>query len=211
MQTETLDTMTDKTQAICHWLKRSYEVSQGWSERAVAIYLQAQGDAVHARTVMASEVRNHFMSEKPDTEVVDRWKDGHKEIESVEMTPPKVNESNAAYIDWLYVADYLLLCCGTTRDEFDHANSTRRAMHRKVYQSYVLRSLVVDAISLIEEQPEISDEDAVKKLKSKDEESPASLATLKEARRWVRQGEKPLATIEPESPKDIELYKSVYF
>ncbi len=134
-------------------------------------------------------------------------------MEDVTVSPPKISESNAAYIDWFYVADYLLLCCGTTRDEFDDVNTVRRAQFRSLLQSYLLRKYVIDAIALIEAKPKLSDEQVVEELKSAatDEESKPSLATIKEAKRWMRAGEKPNEVIRPEPPADLGLYKPLYF
>jgi len=212
-KTDSLDSMTNRTEAVCHWLKRSYEISQEWNKVAMEIYLQSQGDSVLARTVMASRVRSHFITDKPQTETIRRWNKGHTEIEDVTITPPKVIESNAAYIDWFYVADYLLLCCGTTRDEFDDVNTVRRAQFRSLLQSYLLRSYVIEAIELMEQDSSLSNDQIVEqlKMKAKNEESQPSLATVKEAKRWMRAAEMPTNVIRPEAPAEVELYQSLYF
>lgn len=208
-----LDAFTDRTSAICHWLKRSYKIEQQWSEKATRIYLESQGDAILARTVLASDVRRHFLVDKPSEETVERWNEGHTEIDKILVTPPKISESNAAYVDWLYVADYLLLCCGSTRDEFDQVNSVRQGQFRSLLQSYFLRQFVIDAIGLIEREAGISDEDIVKRLKSlaTDEDIQPSLASVKEARRWLKDGVNPKAVVRPEMPREIAIYQAIYF
>lgn len=208
MRKESLDALPDRTRALCHWLKRSFKTSEEWADKATHIYLDANGDDALSRTILATEIRRHFIADSPGSEEIDRWNEGHTETERVLVVAPKITEANAAYVDWLYVADYLLLCCGTPRDEFDEVNTGRRGMHGKLAQSHRLRSLVAEAIKLLEADDGIDDERAVEQLKKIDKD--ASFATLKEARRWLKAKARPLPSAEPAEPPMIGLYKSIY-
>ena len=194
--------MTDKTISICHWLKRSYETKQVWEKVSVDIYISAQGIPVLARTELAGQLRSHFKNEDLATETLKLWNKSHTTIVNVEVIPPKINDSNAAYIDWLYVADYLLICCGTPRAEFDDINTTRRAQYRSVLQSYFLRKFVIDAIDILRSDPARLDIEIVKQLKIQagENEIQPSLVTVKEAKRWLRAGVTPTEPKKPEPP-----------
>ena len=131
---------------------------------------------------------------------------------TVHVTPPTINESNAAYVDWLYVSDYLLICCGTARDDIDAENTQRRASFRPVQQSYALRRLVVLALEIMDKSPKIGDDELLAKLQAIDgDESLASAATIKEAKRWAKAAKKPMPPVKPTEPPEMRLYQSLYF
>ena len=212
-KTESLDLMTDRTSAVCHWVKRSYEASKKWEQLAVDVYREAEGDSCLARTILASSLRAYFVDGKPQAETIRRWKEGCDGQEELNIKPPKVGESNASYVDWLYVADYLLLPCSSLRDDFDELNTVRKSQYRALFQSFQLRSYVVKAIEILEERSRLSDEEIVDLLKSEsgDDDVKPSLATVKEAKRWTRADEKPRKIEAPVEPAYLGLYEPLYF
>ena len=52
-----LNSMTDKTEAVCHWLKRTYETTEHWKAKAVEAFFDANGDSATARYALANVVQ----------------------------------------------------------------------------------------------------------------------------------------------------------
>ncbi|MAV36843.1 MAG: hypothetical protein CMJ59_15450 [Planctomycetaceae bacterium] len=194
---------------VLQWLARSYQTLQQWRSTATATFIAANGQSDLARNRMAFLVRAHFLEAPPQAESVERWQQGFEEIETVELTPPKVTASNAAYVDWLRIADYLLLACASPIEELEKANQQRESEFQIVLNSYRIRSIVYDAVVIIREDASLSD-DAL--LKTTQQSHPdASMANVKEARRVSKEDTAVTSPKEPRAAAPMEPYQAIYF
>ena len=152
-----------------------------WKAKAKDVFYSSNGDSNLSRNRVASIVRTYFLETPPKPEDVQRWKTGFEEIETVHVTPPNVSASNSAYVDWLYIADYLLLACASPTEQLDEENQRRETEFQNVLGSYKIRLIVHDAREKLRNETTLTDTDilaAVKKVYPK-----ASMANIKEARR----------------------------
>lgn len=194
---------------VIGWLMRCYDSQELWKRRARDVFMNSNGDSVLSRTRVASTVRKYFLDTPPPPEDVKRWKENYEDTESVHVEPPKVSASNAGYVDWLYVADYLLLGCAGITDEYNEENQRRETEFQQVLSSYQLRLAVHDARNLVREQPQLTDDSILDLLRKTHEK--ASLANMKEARRLERASALHSKPIAPERPDPLRRYNSVFF
>ena len=125
------------------------------------------------------------------------------------MAPPKVSASNAAYVDWLFVADYLLLACASPSEQLEAENERRETEFQNVWSSYSIRLIVHAAREEMRQTPGLTDQDCLAAIQSRHEK--VSMANIKEARRL----EKMRSALEPpRSPTRAEPmrpYCSLFF
>ena len=164
------------------WLLRSYDSFVEWKTRARDEYIRLNGDSHAARNRVAWVVRNYFTESKLSQEQVGRWKGN--EIVYVHLTPPNITDSNATYVDWIYIADVLLIHCAAEHDDIDQENQRRDTEYQRAYNSYRLRIAVEEAQEAIQEAPGAADEVILAALLGTHLD--ASMATVKEARKRVK-------------------------
>ena len=194
---------------VTAWLMRCYESQESWKQKARDVFMGANGDAALSRVRVAAMVRKYFLEDKPQPEDVKRWKDNFEGITVVHVEPPNVSASNAGYVDWLYVADYLLLGCAAITDEYTEENQRRETEFQQLWSSYELRLAVHDARDLIRAHREMSDGGILELLKKTHEK--ASLANVKQARHLESTGVPHSKPVRPERPNPLPRYTSVYF
>jgi len=199
------------------WLMRCYETQEAWKKKAREVFMVSNGDSVLSRIRVAAMVRKYFLEERPQAEEVDRWNESYEHIEKVYVEPPSISESNAGYVDWLYVADYLLLACAGITDEITEENQLRETEYQQSWSSYQLRLAAYAARSLIREHPDM-DDDGVKKLLDErikellnDPRKKASNANVQEARRLEAAKLPHVEPMPPERPEPMPRHKSIYF
>ena len=122
------------------WIARSFESAEQWKKRAGEVFFSVNGDSNVARNRVAAIVREYFIALPTEPEAVRRWKKGCNEIETISMRPPKVSESNAAYFDWVNIADFLLLGCNSLIEDLPE-NQTRDKEYRDVLESFRIRNI----------------------------------------------------------------------
>ncbi|MEX2188606.1 MAG: hypothetical protein WD875_17490 [Pirellulales bacterium] len=205
-----LDVAHDQlTEQLLHWLMRRYETQEAWKEMAQDVFMRSNGDAALSRCRVAAIVRRYCMGERTIL------RSSRFARSSVELTtghddePVPVTASNAGYVDWLYVADYLLLRCAALSDEYVDENKQREAEFQQLLGSYELRCNVYRARKTIRDNPGLVDADILDAIKL--ENSSASLANVREARRQERANIAFREPIKPEKPRELERYKPVYF
>jgi len=199
------------------WLMRCYETQETWKKKARKVFMDFNGESVLSRIRVAAMVRKYFLEERPQAEEVDRWNEFYEQIEKVHVEPPGISGSNAGYVDWLYVADYLLLACAGITDEITEEHQLRETEYQQSWSSYQLRLAVYAARTLIKEHPQM-DDDGIKKLLDErikellnDPRKKASNANVEEARRLDAAGLPHVEPMQPERPKPMPRYKSIYF
>ena len=195
--------------SILEWLARSYETMDDWKTKARRVFLSSNGDSSLSRNRVASMVRRHFLETPPKAEDVLCWKAGFEDTATVHVTPPKVSESNSAYVDWLYVADYLLLSCALPTDELEEENQRRETEFQSVLGSYNRRLTVHDAREEMRSHRDSSDEDI---LASVEKNHPTRRwRTSRKARRLEKANAYHAVPKEPTPADPIPRYTPLYF
>ena len=190
------------------WVARNYESSEQWKKQAREVFLSVNGESNVARNRVAAMVRDYFIGLSSEPEAVQRWKKGCNELESVIMQPPKVSTSNAAYFDWLHIADFLLLACASPNEDMPE-NQTRDNEYRAVLESFRIRNIVFVARKELVAQPEASDDEILASLRPA--HPTVALAHVKEARRLNRSGATNTQPLEPASPSHVPRFVPIYF
>lgn len=190
------------------WIARSYESAEQWKKKSGEVFYSVNGESNVARNRVAAMVRDYFLALSPEPEAVRRWKKGSDEIETIIMQPPKVSESNAAYFDWVHIADFLLLACASPNDESPE-NQTRDNEYRKVLESFRIRNIVFHARHELISRPGASDEELLASLVSS--HPTVALAHIKEARRLERSGSTNPEPKQPSPPSHVPLFVPIYF
>lgn len=179
------------SESVLEWLGRGYRTMEEWKAVATNVFFSCNGDGHLARNRVASFVRSHLLDSVPSSENVKRWSRGIEVIENVVVSPPKVSASNAAYVDWLFVADYLLLTCASPSEQLDEENQRRETEFQNVWSSYGIRLIVHAAREEMRRTPGLTDENCLAAIQSR--HGKASMANIKEARRL----EKTRTALEP--------------
>ena len=146
---EGLETSDQSTVTALEWFARTYESMEEWKGKAREVFYSTNGNSEVTRNRVAAMVRYYFVETLQKAEDVKRWKKGGKETDIIHVVPPKISASNSAYVDWGYIADYLLLACAALSDELDAENQLRDTEYRTAFDSYRIRTMVHDARSLM--------------------------------------------------------------
>jgi len=180
-----------------------------WKDKAREVFYSLNGNSEVARNRVAAMVRFYFVETPPKAEDVKRWKQGGKEMETIHVVPPKISASNSAYVDWCYVADYLLLVCAALSEKLDEENQLRETEYRTAFDSFKIRTMVHDARSLLRETPDAPETELLGALKAK--HAKAALAHIKEAKSLER-GEVRFAPPKAPTPSTpMPRYVPLYF
>ena len=145
----------------------------------------------------------------PNAEDVRSWKLDSTEQETTHVTPPKISASNSAYVDWGYLADYVLLCCAAVSEELEEENQLRALEYRQLFESYCIRLAVFDARTIIRANPELNDDDVLTQLKTKHKK--AAAAHVKEARKLERNAVRYVPPKAPRESPEMNRYVPLYF
>jgi len=190
------------------WVARSYESSEQWKRQAREVFLSVNGESNVARNRVAALVRDYFIGLPAEPEAVRRWKKGCDEIETIIMQPPKVSASNAAYFDWLHIADFLLLACASQNDDLPE-NQTRDSEYRAVLESFRIRNIVFHVRKVLTSALGVTDQEVLSLLEPV--HPSIALAHVKEARRLERSGFPDNQPFELAPPSHVPLFVSIYF
>lgn len=204
-----LDSPEQSTTTAIEWLARSYESMEQWKRTGKELFFSLNGQSDVARNRLASVIRKYFVETPPTAEDVRRWKRDSTEQETIRVTPPKISASNSAYVDWGYLADYVLLACAAVSEELEEENQKRALEYRQLLESYYIRLAVFDARTLIRTNPELNDDGVLTQLKMKHEK--AALAHVKEARKLERNAVRYAPPKEPRESPEMNRYVPLYF
>lgn len=209
MLLDVLETSEQSTSTAIEWLARSYESMEKWKRTGKELFFSLNGQSDVARNRLASVIRKYFVETPPVAEDVRRWKRDSTELETIRVTPPKISASNSAYVDWGYLADYVLLACAAVSEELEEENQKRASEYRQSLESYNIRLAVYDARTIIREKKDLNDTDVLTQLQTKHEK--AAAAHVKEARKLERND---IRYAPPKSPKEspeMSRYVPLYF
>lgn len=203
------DEVEPLTATAVAWIARSYESMEHWKRKGEELFLSLNGQSDVARNRLASILRKHFLESKLSAEEVTRWKARSVEKHTSRVTPPKVSASNSAYVDWCYIADYVLLGCASTSDAMETENQNRLSEYRQCLDSYNIRLAVYDARTIIRENKGIDDSEVLTRLQEKHDK--AAAAHVKEARRLERNKCRYAPPQKPTESPGIPCYIPLYF
>ena len=206
---EGLESSDQSTVNALEWLARNYESMEEWKGKAREVFFSMNGNSEVTRNRVAAMVRFYFVETPPKPEDVKRWKRGGEETETIHVVPPKISASNSAYVDWGYVADYLLLACAALSDELDAENQLRDTEYRTVFDSYKIRTMVHDARTLMRETPSATETELLGLLTEKHDR--AALAHIKEAKRLERGNVRYAPPKAPTPSTPMPRYVALYF
>ncbi len=204
-----LETSDQSTATALEWIARSYESMEEWKKKAREVFYCMNGNSEVTRNRVAAIVRFYFVETPPKAEDVKRWKQGGKETEIVHVVPPKISASNSAYVDWVHVADYLLLPCAALSEELDAENQLREAEYRTAFDSFKIRTMVHDARTLMRETPNATESELLALLTAKHDK--AALAHIKEAKRLERANVRYAPPKAPTPSTPMPRYVPLYF
>jgi hypothetical protein len=185
---------------------RTYETAEKWKSKARDVFYSANGDSNLSRNRVAATVRQHFVKTPPQPEDVERWNEGFEKIETVHVAPPKV--SDPAYVDWLYLADYLLLACASPTEEFDEENQRRETEFRAVLDSYKLRMVVHDAREIMRQDGTLKNKDVLGAVKKTHPN--AKDANVVQARKLEKNNVLHAPPVKPVPSQPMPLYTPLY-
>jgi len=194
---------------VLSWLARSFETMEEWKAKAAVVFFASNGDSAVSRNRVAAVVRNYFVNESLKAEEVKQWQKDCEQVEVVEIVPPKVSASNSTYVDWLFVADYLLLACGSTAEALLEENQRRESECQTLEGSYKIRLIVHEAREVMRGKSDMSDDDVLLEVQGKHKK--AALANVKEARRQERANTYHAAPQAPIRPEPMPPYSALYF
>jgi len=198
----------DPTAAILQWIARSYESYRRWRERGREVYLACNGDSGLARVRIAAEIRQAVASADPQSE------DGEepRSLPLLEGAPADATlppASRLLYVDWVLVADYVLLACREPFAAMIQENTRRKEEYRRMWESYIRRRWVIAARKLMRSDAGRSVEEILAALKA--EHPGITKANVLEAQRQER-AEVPLRKpFRPDRPRLLRPYSPVYF
>lgn len=196
------------TDACMKWLTKNYESMEQWKNLARDVFFSVNGESNVARNRVASMLRSRFLSIDEQETVVTRWKEGLADSEQVAIPVPKINASNASYIDWVFLADYLLLACASLSDRLETENQKRESEFQLAEGSFALRSIIYAARRKMQQEAELSDEEIL--LQVRQEYPKAAMANVKEARKLERGKFKIQVPIAPKQGTPLARYVSLY-
>lgn len=199
--------MTSDHRKVHEWLTKDCPSAEYWKEIGKELYLVSDGDCVLTRHRLADVLRRSISKLQPGPVTYEKWKDDFSEITKVEIESPGIGATNDAYVDWLRIADYLLLAAASTWPKLDEENQRRRTMYDQARRGYEARTIVKAVAAYLEEHPKAPDGDIQAALKH--DVGQVHIAQAKKVtphtsgREIVEQG--------PEMPAQIERYKPLYF
>ncbi len=199
------------------WLNRSYDSMRDWKSKALEVFLSVNGDSNAARNRVASKVRKYFEETTLAPEDVPRWKNAVNEIETIRVIPPKISESRLGYVDWLHIADLLLMTGCADGDAINEEQQIRETEFLSAQRSYKMRLVVEEARMAIRRDSNMSDGSLSKHLNEmfsemfKDKDKNPPLVAIKEARKLEKSGVRTPHPKEPIKPDSIPRYITLYF
>lgn len=195
--------------APIQWLLRTYQTADEWKRKARDVFFTVNGDSNVARNRVASMVRSYFVDTKLEPEDIQRWKTGENAKESIRVVPPKITVSNATYVDWIYIADFLLLPNCSPTEELEAENQRRDTEFDNALRSYRKRLAVEAAYEIIRSGSTATDKAIADSLSETHPD--VSEAAVKIARKQAREKIVEPKSKEPQRAEPMPPYDALYF
>ncbi len=198
-----------------NWIIRTYQSRMEWQAKARMVFISVNGDSDVARNRVAAQVREFFKDTDLAPEDVERWKKGTNEKETIRVNPPKKSEASSGYVDWLHIADFLLMAGCSSTEEIDEEQQIRETEFQEAHRSYRMRLVVEEARKELRNDPSLSDDEIIQRLKDrctamfKDKKGPP-LTAVDEARKLEKSGTRTPVPKAPLKPNPLPRYTTLY-
>lgn len=197
------------TAQVIEWFNRDYGESQKWKDRGREIYLATLGDSAVTRYYLADELRKSLLAETGEPVENARWSTKSDTPVPITVSPPKLDESRAPYVDWIRIADYFLLSSRVSWDALEEENQNRKQAYDKALNGQELRQKVKTAKEYLRDHPKATNKAIIAALKKAGTEVAATQLTL--ARFELSQGIQDREDKKLDEPRVIPLYAPLYF
>lgn len=202
--------MTSDHRKVNEWLQKDYQTGEYWKNVGKEIYLVANGDCALTRHRLADVLRRSISKLQPGPVTYQKWKDDFSEIEKVEIESPNISATNDAYVDWLRLADFLLLAAASTWPRLEEENMRRRAMYDQARRGYEARMIVKEIAEYLKEHPTVTDGDIQATLNKPNREV-AQIHIAKAKQLIPHTAGREISEREPEEPSPLNRYTPLYF
>ena len=201
-----------------NWIIRTYQSRMEWQSKALEIFLSVNGDSNVARNRVAANVRKFFEENELLPEDIQRWKKEANETESVRVIPPKPTDCRTPYIDWLHIADSLLMSGCAAGDAIEKEQQIRDTEFQNADRSYRKRLLVEEVRARLRSEPTLTNERLLEYLKDNFKEIFKSDEMIKgldkiifKKRKMEKSGVRTPTPKAPIRPEPIPRYTTLYF
>jgi hypothetical protein len=157
---EARDSMTPEHEKVLDWITKDYESHTYWKNLGKEMFLVSNGDSVLTRHRVADALRRSISGHPTTPVTVSRWNDDFTAILAIEVDPPAIAVANQLYVDWIQIADYVLLAAAASFERLEEENQRRKEAFDRARNGYEARRLVGLVTEFLEQNPEAS-EDAV--------------------------------------------------
>jgi hypothetical protein len=202
--------MTSDHRKVHEWITKDYPTSESWKEIGREIYLASNGNCALARHRLADALRRSISKLQTGPTTYQRWNEDFSAIVTLEIESPGISTSNDAYVDWIRIADYLLLSAASTWPRLEDDNQRRKTMYDLSRRGFDARMIVKAVAEYLKENPQAKDADVRDALTAKGIE--VGQIHISQAKKITRHtGGVEIVEQEPELPTQIERYKALYF
>ena len=197
---------------VLDWITKDYETWEYYKNAGKELYLVSNGDSALTRYRLADLMRRNMSKLQPGPVKFETWNDDCTEIITVEMSPAEITTSNEAYVDWLRLADYMLLAAAGPWEKLEQENQRRRAMYEASQRGYEARMNVEAVAEYLKENSQATDKD-IKAALNRDgpEVLQVHIQQAKKIPPPAGSYDREIIEQAPEVPAEIGYYKTLYF
>lgn len=201
--------MTAEHRKVHEWITKDYITAEYWKDIGKELYLAASGDSNLTRHRLADVLRRSFSKLQQGTVTYERWNDDFSAIVKIEIDTPEIGTSNDAYVDWLRIADYLLLAAASTWPRLEEENQRRKTMYDQALRGFETRKAVMVVAEHLKANPESTDGDIQAAVNREGfEVAQSHVAQARKATLHTTGRE--IVEREPEAVQQLERYSSLY-
>lgn len=198
--------MTPEHRKVMEWISKDFESYSYWTNLGQEMFLFANGNCEVTRYRVADALRRSVTRQPPGQVQVQRWNDDFSSIVTIDVEPPAVTVANQLHVDWIRIADYVLLAAKDPFDRLDDENQRRKELGDWVTNSFEKRQLARKIKAFIAENPELSDDQVIEAMRKENKD--VLKANIVLARKLADSN---LDELEPTPLEAIAGYKSLYF
>lgn len=202
--------MTADHRKVHEWLTKDHPTSEYWKDIGREMYLVSNGDGVLARHRLADALRRSISKLQPGVVTYDKWNEDFSAIVKVEIKSPDISTSHEAYVDWLRIADYLLLAAASTYPRLEDDNQRRKTMYDQSRRGYESRAIVMAVAAYLQANPSATDGEIQTAL-DRDDREVAQIHIAQAKKITPHTSGREIIEREPEVPQQLNRYASIYF
>ena len=203
--------MTSDHNKVLDWLTKDYETGEYWKDIGKEIHLASNGDSTLTRYRLADTLRRSMSKLQPGPVKYEKWNSDFTEVVTAEIDAPAISVSNETYVDWIRLADYLLLAAAVAEwPKRDEENQRRKMIYDQCRRGYEARMIVKAVAEYLEKHPTATDKDIKASLNRDGRE--ILQVHISHAKKIVpHTSGREIVEQEPEPPAEIKPYMPLYF